>query len=130
MIEFEIDGRKRGFNFGTYTFKLINKIAGKELTIEQVFEGLEENKKENGPTILEKIDFRRMFLQACAQHYCLSTRQEIDFTEVDISDWMDELGAEKVNEQMTELLRFYIDKALKNAQALEAGQLQSTNGKH
>lgn len=117
MIEFEIEGKTRGFKFGTYTFNLINKLAGTKST-EEVFEKLKEG----------TVEFTAAFYLACAQHYCMSKKIEIDFQEVDVIDWLDELGFERTQNITTDLLKIYTTKNLK---APETGlELQSSNGTH
>lgn len=99
MVEFEVFGKQRGFKLGTYTFKLINQITGTK-TIQDVFDRLQE--KDEG--------FGASFYFCCAKHYALSNKKEIDFEEVDVADWLDELGFDKVREITTELLKMYISK--------------------
>ena len=114
-MEFEVFGKKRGFKLGTYTFKLINQAAG-TTTIEEVFERMK-----SGST-----DFASTFYFCCAKHYAMSNKTVIDFEEVDVADWLDELGLEKMAEITTELFKVYTSK---NVKAPETGQvLQSTNG--
>jgi hypothetical protein len=115
MIEFDINGTTRGFKFGTYTFNLINKLAGTKTT-EDVFERLKEGTPE----------FTASFYMACATHYCMSKKIAIDFEEVDVIDWLDELGFEKTQTITVDLLKIYTTKNLK---APEKGlELQSSNG--
>jgi hypothetical protein len=114
-MEFEVLGKQRGFKLGTYTFKLINQLAGTK-TIEEVFDRMKNN----------DIDFNLTFYFCCAKHYAMSNKQTIDFQEVDVSDWLDELGQQKMSEITTELFKVYL---LKNLKAPETGQvLQSNNG--
>ena len=114
-MEFEVFGKTRGFKLGTYTFKLINQEAGTK-TIEEVFERMK-----SGAT-----DFASTFYFCCAKHYAMSKKQAIDFEEVDVADWLDELGLDKTAQITTELFKVYTSK---NAEAPETGQvLQSSNG--
>lgn len=115
MIEFEIEGKTRGFKFGTYTFNLINKLAGTKTT-EEVFERLKEG----------SVEFTASFYMACATHYAMSKKLEIDFQEVDVIDWLDELGFDRTQSITTDLLKIY---TAKNLKAPETGQeAQSSNG--
>ena len=116
-MEFEVFGQQRGFKLGTYTFKLINQHAGTK-TIQDVFEKFKEGNE----------DFTSTFYFCCAKHWAMSNKKEIDFQEVDVADWLDELGQVRVKEMTEELFKVYITKNLK---APETGQmLQSSNGKH
>ena len=98
-MEFEVFGKKRGFKLGTYTFKLINEVTGTK-TIQDVFDRFKEN--DEGYTC--------SFYYCCAKHYSLSNKQQVDFTEVDVADWLDELGPDKVREITTELFKVYLSK--------------------
>lgn len=114
-MEFEVFGKQRGFKLGTYTFKMINQMAGTK-TIEEVFERL----KSGG------MDFASTFYFCCAKHYAMSNKTPIDFEEVDVADWLDELGPQRASEITVELFKVY---TLKNLGAPETGQvLQSSNG--
>ncbi len=125
MIEFEINGKKRGFRFGTYTFKLIYELAGKDVNIEDVFTKLGNR---DGST-LDQFEFLTTFCYACAKHYALSNKQEIDFTEVDVADWIDERGVTTILLDINELTEVWQGSTKKNMRALETGQQpQSSNG--
>lgn len=114
-MEFEVFGKQRGFTLGTYTFKLINQTAGTK-TIEEVFEKMQSN----------DIGFNLTFYFCCAKHYAMKLKQTIDFEEVDVADWLDELGQAKTAELTKELFEVYL---LKNLKAPATGQvLQSSNG--
>lgn len=115
-MEFEIKGKKHGFKFGTYTFKLINQRAGTK-TVNEVFDKLKA----------EDQEFVSTFYFCCAEHWAMSNDREIDFREVDVADWLDELGLDKVGELTTEMLKVYMSKNLK---APVTGLEPSTNGKH
>jgi hypothetical protein len=117
MVEFEVFGKTRGFKLGTYTFKLINQEAGTK-TVEEVFEKLKEKRE----------DFACTFYWCCAKHWAMSAKQDVDFSEVDVADWLDELGLEQMQTISAQLFKTYITKNLK---APETGlELQSSNGKH
>lgn len=116
MEEFEVFGQTRGLKLGTYTFKLINELAGTK-TIQDVMERFTQG--DDG--------FNCSFYFCCAKHWAMSKKKEIDFAEVDVIDWLDELGQEKVKEITNSLFKVYVEKNLK---APETGQLQSSNGKH
>lgn len=109
MTEFEIEGHKRGFKLGTYTFKLINKETGTK-NIQDVLARLQQT---------DDQDFRCSFYFCCAKHYALSNKQEIDFEEVDVADWMDEIGADRMLEMTNELFKTYV----KNLTAPATGQV-------
>ena len=114
MTEFQIGDKLRGFKFGTYTFNIINKLTGTKTT-EEVFERLQQGSSE----------FTAAFYNACAQHWTLARKEEIDFTELDVVDWLDELGGDETSRLTTELVNTYISKKVT---APKAGQLQYSNG--
>ncbi len=117
MIEFQVNGQTRGFKFGTYTFKLINELAGTK-TVEDVFEGMKDG----------NVEFVSKFYYACAKHYALTKKIALDFEEVDVCDWIDDMGPDEVGRITNELMRIYTSK---NVKAPAAGQvLQSSNGVH
>lgn len=107
-MEFEVFEKVRGFKFGTYTFKLINEATGTK-TIADVFEKFKEN--DEGFTIA--------FYFCCAKHWAMSRKEEVDFNEVDVADWLDELGKDKLREITTELFKVYL---AKNQTAPTTGQ--------
>lgn len=114
---FEIDGITRGFKFGTYTFVLINKLSGTKTT-DEVFKGIESG----------DMDSMSTFYYACAIHWHKNKKKEIDFEEVHVMDWLDEIGFEKAREITDDLIKTF---QIKNLPAPETGQLQpSMNGKH
>jgi hypothetical protein len=114
-MEFEVLGKQRGFKLGPYTFKLINQLTGTK-TIEEVFDRMKTG----------EYDFALSFYFCCAKHYAMSNKLPIDFEEVHVADWIEELGTEKMGEITKELFKVFI---LKNLPAPMTGQvLQSING--
>ena len=114
-MEFEVFGTKRGFKLGTYTFKLINQVTGTK-TIEEVFDRMKAG----------EYEFALSFYFCCAKHYAMSNKIPIDFEEVHVADWIEELGAQKMGELTAELFKVYL---IKNLPAPATGQvLQSSNG--
>lgn len=98
-MEFEVFGKQRGFRLGTYTFKLINEETGTK-TIQDVFNRFKESDE----------GFTLSFYFCCAKHWALSRKEEVDFNEVEVADWLDELGMGKVAEITTELFKVYLAK--------------------
>jgi hypothetical protein len=114
-MEFEIDGITRGFKFGTYTFKIINKLADTK-TVDEVFKKLSEGEE----------DFASTFYFACARHWAMFNKNEVDFEEVHVAEWVEELGADRMKTITKELIDVFI---AKNLQAPETtGLPQSNNG--
>lgn len=112
MEEFEIDGRKRGFLLGTYTFKLIKQVTGIN----------------NIPEVLKKMqdgdeDFKCSFYFCCAKYYALHNKQEVDFEEIDVARWQDVLGY-----RMIEITDSLFQAYTKNWTAPTMGQAIEQNG--
>ena len=125
MIQRDISGTVRYFYFGTYTFKIIRQNTGLQF-IEDVFSHLSNKKKVDNEVVpvmsqLEHIDFLAQFIFACAKHAAMSLKKEVDFTEIDVSDWMDILGYESSMGLVLELINSYAE-AEKNHQAPVMGQ--------
>ncbi len=116
MTEFEIAGKRRGFKLGTYTFKLINKQTGTK-TVQEVFDRMKGQDQ----------DFVSAFYFCCAQHWAMSNKEQVDFQEVDVCDWLDDLGLDKVYEITQELFKVYVSK---NPAAPTTGLEPSMNGSH
>lgn len=113
-IEFEIDGVTRGFRFGTWAVNIISKESG-ERDIKKIFQKIQgyEVKNEKGE-VIERVhpdtDMILTFFFGCASHYADHKKQKVDFRPVDVADWLDELGLEKINEMTLQLFDMYIPK--------------------
>jgi hypothetical protein len=110
IIEIDINGQKRGFKFGTYTFKVIREISGVD-TIEGVFTTLTKS---------NNAEFIVSFVQACAIHYAKEKGLDTKITDMQVSDWIDEMGLVNCRLMITELIRAY---TAKNLPAPATGQL-------
>lgn len=115
----EINGTERGFLFGTYTMKLIREETG-ILTVEELWGNLfpKVQKDEDGNVVRQIIDidylsFLTKFYYCCAKHYALSNKQKVEFSEIDVSDWLDEIGKDKALEIFNILIKTYTEKNLK-----------------
>jgi len=125
MIEREIDGHKRGFIFGTHTFRILRDLTGIN-SIEEVFERLVNKKVVDGEEIevsnqIDHIGFLCTFLYACAKHYNQSNKIPLDFEEVNVSDWVDDMGLADSMKLVLELIQTY---SLKNLRAPVTGLVE------
>lgn len=93
VSEIEVNGVKRGFRFGTYTFAVATKEENCSIT--QLYERLGEG---NLTAILN-------FLYAAAVSYQKHKKLPVDFDAVDVSDWLDVIGLEKSTNLITEGLK-------------------------
>jgi hypothetical protein len=96
MIEFKIGDRERGLSFGMNTIKIITDLTGIK-PLEEIFGKLKD----------QDLTFVMTFFYACALHYAKSKKQDIDFTEFDTNEWMDELGLERVKEMIGQLFQTF-----------------------
>jgi hypothetical protein len=116
MIEFEINGVKRGFKLGPYTFKLINQVSDTK-TIDDVLKKMKD----------ESQDFAFILYFCCAKHWAMINKLPIDFEEVHVAEWIEELGSDRMKEITEELFKTFM---AKNVKAPMTGQeLPLSNGK-
>lgn len=101
IIEIEVFGETKGFKFGTYTFKVIRELTGID-TIEEVFTSL---------TASNSLEFLSSFVHACAIHYAREKKIE-EPSELDVSNWMDEIGLTKSRDIVTALIKAFTTKNL------------------
>jgi hypothetical protein len=100
-VEFEIGGKKRGWRFGPYSLKFISKTTGVS-NMKELFKRLAE----------EDIEMMLAFYYACAVTYSHHKGEKEDYNEVDVSEWVEEIGFDKVNEYTQILLKQYVPKNL------------------
>lgn len=97
VFEFEVDGKKRGFKFGTYAFAVACEKEGCSIN---------ELQKRIGDSNLNIMVLLHLFYGA-AVHYAAHKKIEVDFTTSEVSDWLDELGYGKVTEILNSGLNVY-----------------------
>jgi hypothetical protein len=112
MIEKEIKGKIRGFELGTWTFKLIADHTG-ERNVRKVIQNLSTG---DLPFIVS-VGF------CCAVHYTDKIKKEpVDFKEEDVYEWVDEIGFNYFSDEIiAPLLKVYAEK---NLMAPQAGPTQ------
>lgn len=98
-VEFEIDGKQRGFRFGTFAIKVISGLTGIS-DVHEIFRRIQN----------QDLDVLLKFYYGCAVHFAEHKKQEVNFNEADVSDWCDELGLDKVNEMTLKLIKTYNEK--------------------
>lgn len=98
--EFELGGKTRGFRFGTYSTRLIEEQTGVS-DLQTIMDRLKE----------QNIKMLSAFFFSCARHYSHSvSKQPVDYDEVDVNDWLDELGPAKAADAMLALFHQYLPK--------------------
>jgi hypothetical protein len=116
MIEKEISGVKRGFELGTYTFKLIAEHTG-ERDVQKVIQRLS----------IADLPFIVSVGFCCAKTYDLriAKKDKIDYTEEDVYDWVDEIGFSLFSDEViAPLLQVYAEKNLRAPQIVGRNQNQ------
>ena len=105
IFEFEVNGIKRGFKFGTYALAIAQERDGCELStlFQRIGYGKMEGRNVNVMSLLN-------IFYGAAVHYAESKRQEIDFSASDVSDWLDEMGLEKTNNMLASGLETFTPK--------------------
>lgn len=113
IFEFELEHGKVGFKFGTYA--LYVACEKENCGVKELFTRCGFNK--NGTV----KDFSLLHLwYGAAVHYCHHKNQEVKFNPSHVSDWLDEIGIDKVKETYIEGLKQFVPK---NSKAPEtAGQ--------
>lgn len=110
MIEREINGVTRKFKFGTYTLKIIGQDTG-EKVLNKVFDRL----------ISGDYPFILSFCWACAKHASIELGESPVPSEMEVSNWMDDLGVDQTDKLLAELIDAYKAKNLTAPQ--ETGQM-------
>lgn len=109
LFKFEINGKERGFKFGTLSNAIFCKTEGvKPLEIQKrIIEG--------DPF----IDIDYAYYAAVA--YCQINKQDVDFSKDDVACWIDEIGVDRLAEMLLESFKTYMPK---NVQPPKTGASQ------
>lgn len=100
-FEFDIDGKIRGFRFGTYAIAVAQKQNGAK-SIGDLFTKLQVE----GGDFITLLDL----FYGAAMQYADHKKQKPDFSVSDVSDWLDEIGLEKTMELVRQMLYEYTPK--------------------
>jgi hypothetical protein len=107
IFEFKIGEVERGFKFGTYA---VSVACEKEnCTVDELFRRIGVGAKSKEQIRVNPMTLLSFFYGA-AVHYAESKRKEIDFKVVDVSDWLDEIGAEQTQKILLEGVSVYLPK--------------------
>lgn len=96
--EFDFDGKKRGFKFGTYAMAIAQKRSGAKGVVE-----LLSKLQAGGGDFMTLLDL----FYGAAENYAEHKKIPVDFTMSDVSDWVDEMGFEKAALMINEMLSQY-----------------------
>ena len=115
VFEVDVDGVKRGFRFNMLAFGKACRIEKCDIT--ELFDRMIGNKEENRqPDIVAMLSF----FFAAAENYTEGKGQKVDYTQQDVSDWLDTVGLAKAMDMMQEGLKTVKSK---NQEApIESGQ--------
>lgn len=104
IYEFEIEGQKHGFKFGTYAFSVACEKEG-DIDLNTLFKRCgfiykdKDGKAKADPAKMKSL--LHLFYGA-AVHYAEDNDQPAGFKVSTVSNWMDELGQEKLMEMINE----------------------------
>jgi hypothetical protein len=115
VFEFEVSGQKRGFKFGTLALGITEREE--QTTLDQVF--IRAGFNGDSPSVMTLLN---LFYGAAVQ-YSEDKGEKVDFKKSNVSDWLDELGFEKVHSILADGMTPYVPK--KNLMSL-TGSLTET----
>jgi hypothetical protein len=106
---FKIDETK-GFKFGTYAFAVA--CEQDKCTLSEILKRIGIPYEQDGKQKVEPVNIMSLLniFYGAAVHYAQSQKRKADFQPSDVSDWLDELGLERVNEILAEGLNQYVPK--------------------
>lgn len=105
VFEFTIGDKQRGLKFGMYGLKLACEFE--QCTLDQLLFRIGNG----GGAGVSAGTLLNIFFGA-ATHYAKSKKQEIDFNDMDVSDWIDEIGLQKSMEYLKEGFSQFVPKNL------------------
>lgn len=111
--EFNIDDKKVGFRFGTYSLS----ISMKKNQCSSLGEFFEKVLSQDLQALLD-------LFYGAAVHYASHKKIVVDFNDSDVSDWIDEIGFDKSTEMMMDMIKQYNPK---NSQPPATGDQMVTN---
>jgi hypothetical protein len=110
IFDFTISEKPRGFKFGTYALKVATDLEKCSLSDFMLKFSSDEGLRNINIGTLINVFY------GAAVHYAKSKKQEIDFNDADVSDWIDELGYDEATRMLTEGFQQY---SPKNSKSLE-----------
>lgn len=113
IFEFEVNGVKRGFKFGTYGISVA--CEKDDCTVDVLLKrcGI-PYLNANGDASSDKPRLKSLlnFFYGAAVHYAEDHNLPTDFKPSTVSNWMDEIGLENVNKMVVNGLQQYVPKNL------------------
>lgn len=119
IFEFDIEGRKVGFKYGTYAVSIA--CEKENCTVDVLYKRcgvpyLEKNKK-GEPVVKSDAPNLKALLHlvyGAAVHYAEDNDLPIDFKVSTVSNWLDEIGEEKIKPMFEHSLNQYVPKNSKS----------------
>lgn len=117
IFEFEIEGQKRGFKFGTYAFSIACEKEG-DIDLNTLFKrcgfpykaGKDKDDKDIIKAEKAKIKTLLHLFYGAACHFAEDNDKPTDFKVSTVSNWMDELGEARLMEMIHESFFQHIPK--------------------
>ena len=119
IFEYEVEGVKRGFKFGTYGISIACEKEGCDVgTLYKKCGVPYLDKNEKGEPVV-KSDMPNLksllhLVYGAAVHYAEDNDLPINFKVSNVSDWLDILGEEAIKPMFTHGLKQYVPKNLKS----------------
>lgn len=115
IFEYEVDGVKRGFKFGTYGISVACEKEG--CTVDELYRkcGIPYvSKDKNGQPVVkaEKPNLKSLLhlVYGAAVHYAEDNDLPTDFKVSHVSNWLDEIGEDGVRQMFEYGLKQYVPK--------------------
>lgn len=115
IFEFEVNGVKRGFKFGTYGISI--SCEKEDCTVDELFRrcGMPYMAKDTNGNDVVKADNPKLksllhLVYGAAVHYAEDKNISTEFKVSEVSDWLDEIGEEKLKPMLVSGLSQYIPK--------------------
>lgn len=125
IFEFEVNGEKRGFKFGTYALSVAceKDDCAADVLLKRC--GIPYTVVKDGKDIIKmeqpKLKSLLHLFYGAAMHYAEDNNLSIDFKPSTVSNWLDQIGLEKLNDMMVQGLTQYSPKN-SNSPAAEKGE--------
>lgn len=124
IFEFEVNGVKRGFKFGTYALSIACEKDDCALDVLLRRCGVPYTVKKNGKDELKsdapKLKSLLHLFYGAAVHYAEDRDQPSNFKPSTVSDWLDEIGLDKLDSMLVQGLTQYSPK--NSASLAETGE--------
>lgn len=115
IFEYDVDGVKRGFKFGTYGISIA--CEKEDCTVDVLYKrcGIPYLEKDSDGNPVVKYDQPKLkallhLMYGAAAHYAEDNNLPVNFKVSNVSDWLDILGEEKIKPMLDHGLSQYVPK--------------------